>query len=314
MDCPSLTEMLGIRYPIVKGGMAWCSGAKLAASVSEAGGLGLIGGGSMEADLFQSQIQKARRLTSKPVGVNIPLSFRQAAELAEVAIDEKVSVVFISAGSPRRYTDRFKENGAKVFHVISTPEQAVKCEKVGVDGVVAEGFEAGGHNGREELTTMVLTAHAASLVKIPVLAAGGIASGRQMAAAMALGASGVQVGSRFALTAESSAHPDFKKFCLVAGADSTLVVLKKKIPVRMMRNTFRQRIIDAEARGASGEELLEILGAGRPRRGMFEGDLEEGVLEIGQVVGMIEDLPTCAEVVQRFVKEYEEARESLPEL
>jgi enoyl-[acyl-carrier protein] reductase II len=311
MGSNRIAALLGIRYPIVKGGMAWCSGAKLAAAVSEAGGLGLIGGGSMEADLFRQQIQKARALTRHPVGVNIPLSFRQSGELVEVALEEKVPAIFISAGSPRRYTSRFKDNGSKVFHVVSNPEQAVKCEKVGVDGVVAEGFEAGGHNGREELTTMVLTAHAASLVSIPILAAGGIASGRQMAAAMALGAEGVQIGSRFALTQESSAHPDFKNLCLECGADATLVVLKKKIPVRMIKNPFRDRLMEAEARGASGEELLQILGEGRPRRGMFEGDLEDGVLEIGQVAGMIHDLPTCAEVIERLVTEYEEARQSL---
>jgi len=305
-------ELLGIDYPIIQGGMAWCSGARLAAAVSAAGGLGLVGGGSMEPELFRQHIRKARTLTDRPVGVNIPLTFRQAPGLIQVALEERVPAVFISAGSPKRHTATFKDNGARVFHVVSTPEQAVKCQQAGVDGVVAEGFEAGGHNGREELTTMVLTAHAARLVDVPVLAAGGIATGRQLAAAFALGAEGVQLGTRFALTRESSAHENFKNFCLQAGSDATLVVLKKKIPVRMMNNPFRERIIAAEARGASGEELLEILGEGRPRRGMFEGDLTEGVLEIGQVTAMIEDLPSCAEVIERMMAEYEQARRSLP--
>jgi enoyl-[acyl-carrier protein] reductase II len=307
-----ITDMLGIRYPIIKGGMAWCSGAKLASAVSAAGGLGLIGGGSMDPDLFRNQIQKAAGLTDKPIGVNIPLSFKQSPDLVTVAKEEKVPVVFISAGSPKRYTSMFKDNGAKVFHVASTPEQAVKCEKAGVDGVVIEGYEAGGHNGREELTTMVLTAHAAKLLSVPLLAAGGIATGRQLLAALALGADGVQIGSRFAMTAESSAHQKFKDFCVAAKADATLVVLKKKIPVRMMDNPFRERIIEAEARGASGDELLEILGEGRPRQGMFEGDLTEGILEIGQVAGMLDDLPTCSEVIDKIIAEYESARRVLP--
>ncbi|RME30050.1 MAG: nitronate monooxygenase [Deltaproteobacteria bacterium] len=305
-------EILGIRYPIVQGGMAWCSGAKLAAAVSEAGGLGLVGGGSMNPDLFREHIRKARRLTGRPVGVNIPLTFKHSAQLVEVALEEKVPVVFISAGSPKRYTSTFKENGSVVFHVVSTPEQAVKCQQAGVDGVVAEGFEAGGHNGREELTTMVLVAQAARLVDIPVLAAGGIATGRHLAAALALGAEGVQVGTRFALTQESSAHPAFKQFCLAAGSDSTRLVLKKAIPVRMMKNPFFQKIVEAEDRGASREELLQILGEGRPRRGMFEGDIDDGVLEIGQVVAMIDDLPTCRQVIDSMMEEYELARKELP--
>jgi enoyl-[acyl-carrier protein] reductase II len=219
-----------------------------------------------------------------------------------------VPVVFISAGSPRKHTDRFKASGARVFHVVSTPDQAAKCEQAGVDGVVAEGFESGGHNGREELTTMVLTAQVARTVKIPVLAAGGIATGRQMLAAFALGAEGVQLGTRFALTRESSAHENFKKFCLQADWNATLLVLKKLIPVRMMRNPFFQKVIEAEQRGASREELLELIGEGRPRRGMFEGDLQDGILEIGQVTSLIDDLPSCAEVIERLVSEYEEAR------
>ncbi len=309
-----LCEMLGIRYPIVQGGMAWCSGAKLAAAVSEAGGLGLIGGGSMDSELFRRHIQKARTLTSHPVGVNIPLSFRQANDLVRVALEEKVPVVFISAGSPKRHTETFKRTGARVFHVVSTPEQAAKCQQVGVDGVVAEGFESGGHNGREELTTMVRVAHAARLVNIPLLAAGGIASGQQMAAALALGADGVQVGTRFALTQESAAPQAFKRYCLQAGSDSTLLVLKKLIPVRMVKNPFFEKVVEAEARGAGKEELLGLIGEGRPKRGMFEGDLEDGILEIGQVAAMIDDLPTCAEVIQRMVREYEEARLSLKPL
>ncbi|HUU00963.1 MAG TPA: nitronate monooxygenase [Myxococcota bacterium] len=314
MAAETIADLLGIRYPIIQGGMAWCSGAKLAAAVSVAGGLGVIGGGSMDADLFAGQIGKLRAATDKPFGVNIPLTFAQAPGLVEVAISERVPVVFTSAGSPKRHTARFKENGSIVLHVVSTPAQAQKCERAGVDGVVAEGFEAGGHLSHEELTTMVLVAQVATRVSIPVIAAGGIACGRQMAAALALGAAGVQIGTRFALTLESSAHPDFKRRCLEAGAAATLAVLKKLSPMRMLENPFREKLRVAEARGASGDELLAMLGEGRPQRGMFAGDLEEGVLEIGQAAGMIDDLPSCAEVIERLVTEYREARATLPDL
>lgn len=309
---PSLTSLLDIRYPIVAGGMAWCSGAKLAAAVSGAGGLGLIGGASMDAELFRHHIHKAARLTRAPVGVNIPLSFAHADDLVEVALEERVPVVFTSAGSPRRHTARLKETSALVFHVAPTPALARKSEAAGVDGVVVEGFEAGGHNAREELTTMVVVPQVVAAVTVPVLAAGGIGSGAQMAAAFALGAQGVQVGTRFALTTESSAHPAFKQRCLEAGPDCTMLVLKKIIPVRMMQNKVRDRICAAENRGADYEELSALIGRGRPEQGMFRGDLEEGILEIGQVAGMLDDLPAAGEVVQSLVVEYRQALKRLP--
>lgn len=309
---PAWTQMLGIRVPVVAGGMAWCSGARLAAAVSEAGGLGLIGGGSMDEELLRHHIRKARGLTSRPVGVNIPMTFRQSPGLVEVCLQEKVPVIFTSAGNPRRTTRTFKDAGARVFHVVSTPLQGVKAEQAGVDGVVVEGFEAGGHLAHEELTTMVLVPQVVDRVACPVLAAGGIATGRQMAAALALGAAGVQVGTRFALTEESAAHPAYKQLCLQAGFDGTRAVFKKNVPMRMLHNAFRDRISEAEERGASAEEMLALLGEGRPRRGMFEGDLDEGVLEIGQVAGMIRDLPPAAEVVRSLVAEYNTARAGLP--
>ena len=314
MAADTIASVLGTRYPIIQGGMAWCSGADLAAAVSRAGGLGVIGGGSMQPDLFAAQIAKLRAVCDKPFGVNIPLTFAQSPGLADVAFNEKVPVVITSAGSPAKYTRRFRDNGSIVLHVVSTPDQAQKCERAGVDGVVAEGFEAGGHLSHEELTTVVLTAAVVDRVSLPVVAAGGIANGRQMAAAMALGAAGVQIGTRFALTSESSAHPDYKQRCLAAGATETLAVLKKLTPMRMLENEFREKLRTAEAGGASTEELLALLGEGRPRRGMFEGDLEEGVLEIGQVAGMIDDLPSCAEVIERLVAEYQAARAALPSL
>jgi enoyl-[acyl-carrier protein] reductase II len=294
--------------------MAWCSGARLAAAVSAAGGVGLIGGASMDADLFRRQIRKARGLTKRKVGVNIPLTFHQAEALARVAIEEEVPIVFTSAGSPRRFTPAFKARGMRVFHVAPSPDLARKCEAAGVDGVVVEGFEAGGHNAHEELTTMVLVPQVTAAVTIPVLAAGGIGNGRQMAAAFALGASGVQIGTRFAMTQESSAHPAFKEYCAAAGPNCTRLVLKKNIPVRMMPNRLRSRIEAAEASGATREELLRILGRGRPEAGMFRGDIEEGMLEIGQVAGMLDDLPPVAAVFDRLLAEYEETRHSLPPL
>jgi len=309
-----LTGILGVRYPIVSGGMAWCSGARLAAAVSAAGGLGLIGGGSMDAELLRHHIRKARGLTGLPVGVNIPMTFRQTPELVEVCLDEQVPVIFTSAGNPRRYTRVFQDAGARVFHVVSTPAQAGKAEQAGVDGVVAEGFEAGGHLAHEELTTMVLVPEVAEKVSCPVLAAGGIATGRQMAAALALGAAGVQIGTRFALTEESAAHPAYKQLCLQAGYDSTRAVFKKNVPMRMLHNAFRDQISEAESRGASAEQMLALLGEGRPRRGMFEGDLDEGVLEIGQVTGMIQDLPPAAEVIRSLVAGYNHARADLSPL
>ena len=280
-----LTDLLGIEVPVIQGGMVWCAGARLAAAVSEAGGLGLIGSGSMEPELLRAQIRKARTLTARPFGVNVPLIHRHAAANLEVALAEGVRILFTSAGTPKKVVPRCKEAGATVFHVVSHPELARKCEQAGVDGVVAEGFEAGGHDGREELTTLALVPLVVDAVSVPVVAAGGIADGRGMAAALALGASGVQVGTVFLATPESSAHPAFKQAIVDAPPEATRLVLKKAIPVRLLANPLRARIEEAEARGAGLEELLNLIGEGRPRRGMRDGDLDEGELEVGMGLG-----------------------------
>lgn len=298
-----LTELLGIRHPVVQAGMIWNSGWRLASAVSEAGGLGLIGSGSMDAELLRTHIRKARAATTETFGVNIPLLYRHAEEQVRVCLEEGVGVVFSSAGSPKKIVPALKAGGARVFHVVSTPDLARKCEEVGVDGVVAEGFEAGGHNGRDELTTMVLVPLVREAVRLPVLAAGGIATGAQMAAALALGADGVQVGSRFLATQEGSGHPAFKEAVVRAGATDTFLALKSVVPVRLLRNPFREEVAAAEARGASREELEALLGRGRARLGMFEGNLEEGELEVGQVAGLIRDLPPAGDVLARMVRE-----------
>jgi len=310
----SFTRLLDLRLPVVQGGMVWCAGARLAAAVSEAGGLGLIGAGSMDADLLRRHIHKARTLTQRPFGVNVPLLFRHAEALLEVALEEGVRVFFTSAGSPRKVVPRLKAAGAVVFHVVSHPDLARKCHDAGVDGVVAEGFEAGGHDGREELTTLALLPLVVDAVPLPVLAAGGIVDGRGLAAALALGAAGVQMGTRFVACRESSAHPAFQQAVIDSPCDATRLVLKRGIPVRLLRNALRERIEAAEARSAPLEELLSILGQGRARLGMFEGDLEEGELEIGMGLGAIRDLPSAAEILTRLRSEYERARVSLPAL
>lgn len=307
-----LKKLLGIRLPIIQGGMVWVSGAKLAAAVSEAGGLGLIGAGSMQPELLKQQLQKAKSLSSKPVGVNLPLLYAKAREQIDVALSEGVRVFFTSAGSPKTYTPYLKEQGAVVVHVTSSPELAKKCEDAGVDAVVAEGFEAGGHNGRDEITTMALLPQAVDAVAIPVIAAGGIADGRGIAAALALGAAGVQIGTRFAATVESSAHDNFKQAILRAQPGSTMLAMKKLVPVRLLRNRFYEKVAAAEERGASKEELAELLGKGRARQGMLLGDLEEGELEIGQAAAMVHDIPTTKDLVQRLVREYELAVAALP--
>ncbi len=307
-----LTEMLGVRLPIVQGGMIWCSGAKLAAAVSNAGGLGLIGSGSMQPELLRRHLRSARRRTGRPFGVNVPLLFQHAAAAIEVALEEGVRIFFTSAGSPRKVVPRLKEAGAVVFHVVSHPKLAVKCQAAGVDGVVAEGFEAGGHDGREELTTLALVPLVAQAVDLPVVAAGGISGGREMAAALALGAAGVQLGTRFIASHESSAHPSFKQRIVEAGCDATRLVLKRGIPVRLMRNEFRDRLTEAEQRGASLDDLLALLGTGRPRAGMFEGDLSEGELEAGMGLGRIDSVQPVATIIERMLTEYDEALAGLP--
>lgn len=307
MENNRVANLFGIRYPVVSGGMVWCSGWRLAAAVSEAGGLGLIGSGSMTPELLREHIRKCRNATDKPFGVNVPLMYRYAEQIMRVIADEGVPVVFTSAGNPKTWTGFLHDAGCKVAHVVSSSRFALKSRDAGVDAVVAEGFEAGGHNGREESTTMVLVPQVRSAIDIPLIAAGGIASGEGMAAAFALGAEGVQMGTRFALTQESSASDAFKRLCIGLDEGGTMLALKKLSPTRLIRNDFYDRVAEAESRGATAEELGELLGRGRSRLGIFEGDLSEGELEIGQIASFISDLPTAGEVVGRVVGEYEKA-------
>lgn len=305
MENNRVANLFGIRYPVVSGGMVWCSGWRLAAAVSEAGGLGLIGSGSMTPELLREHIRKCRSATDKPFGVNVPLMYGYAEQIMHVIADEGVPVVFTSAGNPKTWTGFLHDAGCKVAHVVSSSRFALKSRDAGVDAVVAEGFEAGGHNGREESTTMVLVPQVRSAIEIPLIAAGGIASGEGMAAAFALGAEGVQMGTRFALTQESSASDAFKRLCIGLDEGGTMLALKKLSPTRLIRNDFYDRVAEAESRGATAEELGELLGRGRSRLGIFEGDLSEGELEIGQIASFIRDLPTAGEVVGRVVGEYE---------
>jgi enoyl-[acyl-carrier protein] reductase II len=304
--------LLGIEHPIIQAGMVYNSGARLAAAAANAGCLGLIGAGSMRPDLFREQIHKARTLTDRSFGVNLPLIYPHIQECLDIALAEEIRIIFTSAGSPRRIAPLLKKEGRLSVHVVAHPDLARKCEEAGCDAVVCEGFEAGGHNGREEITTMVLVPECVAAVDIPVIAAGGIATGAQLAAALALGAEGVQIGSRFAITRESSGHAAFKRAVVEAGAGDTQLVLKPLVPVRLLRNAFREKVMELEARGAAREELAELLGQGRARRGMLEGDLEEGELEIGQVSGLIDDVPTVAEVVAKLLSGYDEAVARLP--
>ena len=307
MENNRIANLFGIRYPVVSGGMVWCSGWRLAAAVSEAGGLGLIGSGSMTPELLREHIRKCRNATDKPFGVNVPLMYRYAEQIMHVIADEGVPVVFTSAGNPKTWTGFLHDAGCKVAHVVSSSRFALKSRDAGVDAVVAEGFEAGGHNGREESTTMVLVPQVRGAIDIPLIAAGGIASGEGMAAAFALGAEGVQMGTRFALTQESSASDAFKRLCIGLDEGGTMLALKKLSPTRLIRNDFYDRVAEAESRGATAEELGELLGRGRSRLGIFEGDLSEGELEIGQIASFIRDLPTAGEVVGRIVGEYGKA-------
>ncbi len=308
-----ITKLFSIKYPIIQGGMVWCSGWKLASAVSNNGGLGLIGSGSMHPEILLEHIQKTKKATDKPFGVNVPLLYPQIEEIMKVIAAEKVPIVFTSAGSPKKWTGWLKERGIVVAHVVSSAVFAAKCEEAGVDAIVAEGFEAGGHNGREETTTISLIPTVRKAITLPLLAAGGIGSGRAMLAAMALGADGVQIGSRFALTQESSAHENFKQLVAGLGEGGTKLALKKLAPVRLVKNEFFNRVNEAESRGADSEELKMLLSKGRAKRGMFEGDMEEGELEIGQVSAQFEDIPSVAELMNRIVSEYEQVRRELVE-
>ncbi len=307
-----LTDLLGIRYPIVQAGMIWVSGGKLAAAVSNAGGLGLVGAGSMRPDTFREQVRKAKRLTDRPLGVNMPLFYKYSEEWVAIALEEGVDIFFMSGGSPAKYTPMLKERGCKVVQVVGTAKHARKSEAAGCDAVVAEGFEAGGHNSPEETTTMVLVPQVVDAVSIPVIAAGGIGDGRALAASLALGASGVQVGTRFAATTESSAHQAFKEAIVSAEEGQTRLLLKKVIPVRLLLNPFARQVMEAEASGASKEDLAELLGSGRARRAIHEGNLAEGEIEVGQVSGLIRDIRPAGDVIRAMLTEYEAAVKRLP--
>lgn len=306
-----ITELFNIKYPIIQAGMVWCSGWKLATAVSNHGGLGLIGSGSMHPETLLEHIQKTKKATDKPYGVNVPLMYPQVEDIMEIIASEKVPVVFTSAGSPKKWTSWLQQRGIQVVHVISSSYFATKCEEAGVDAIVAEGFEAGGHNGREETTTMTLIPMVRKATSLPLMAAGGIGTGRGMLAAMALGADGVQIGSRFAISKESSAHENFKKMVAELGEGTTKLSLKKLAPVRLIKNEFFNKVSEAELRGADAEELKQLLGRGRAKKGMFEGDLEEGELEIGQVVSQLTDIPTVAEIMTSLIAEYEQVRKEL---
>ena len=299
-----INSLFGIKYPIIAGGMVWCSGWRLASAVSNAGGLGLIGAGSMHPETLREHIEKCREATDKPFGVNIPLMYPQIEELMHLVVDEGVKIVFTSAGNPKTWTPFLKEYGITVAHVVSSSKFARKCEEAGVDAIVCEGFEAGGHNGREETTTLCLVPAVRRATTLPLMAAGGIGTGAGILAAMALGAEGVQIGTRFALTRESSAHEGFKQYCLNLNEGDTKLLLKKLSPTRLVKNDFYNRVEEAEARGASVEEMRELLGKGRAKQGIFEGDLSNGELEIGQIASLFREEKSVAEVMEELVAEY----------
>jgi len=302
-----VTRLFKIDYPIVQAGMIWSSGWKLASAVSNAGGLGLIGSGSMYPDVLREHVRKCRQATSRPFGVNIPLLYPDIDKHIAVVIEEKVPIIFTSAGNPRTWTNVLKQNGSIVVHVVSSSRFALKAEEAGCDAVVAEGFEAGGHNGREETTSMILVPAVCRAVKIPVISAGGIATGRQMFAAMVLGAEGVQIGSRFVASEEASSHSKFKEAVVSAREGDTALTLKQLTPVRLIRNKFYSEVQDAEWRGATTDELKALLGRARAKKGMFEGDLDEGELEIGQASALIDDILPAKKIVESLWKEFNDA-------
>jgi len=303
-----ITELFNIQYPIIQAGMIWNSGWKLASAVSNAGGLGLLGAGSMYPEVLREHIQKCKKATDKPFGVNVPMLYPNIEEIIKIIIDEGVKIVFTSAGNPKTHTSRLKENGITVVHVVSSVKFAIKAQEAGVDAVVAEGFEAGGHNGREETTTFTLIPMVKEKLTIPLLAAGGIANGRGMLAAMVLGADGVQVGSRFVASEESSAHQAFKKMVIAAQDGDTLLTLKELAPVRLLKNKFYKDLMELYKTSPTKEDLLNLLGRARAKKGMFEGDLEEGELEIGQISGLIHAIKPAGDIVKEMVLEYEAAK------
>jgi enoyl-[acyl-carrier protein] reductase II len=310
----NITQLFGISYPIIQGGMIWNSGYKLASAVSNAGGLGLIGAGSMYPEVLREHIQKCKKATSKPFGVNVPMLYPNIEEIMQIIVEEGVKIVFTSAGNPKTWTSFLKENGIIVVHVVSSSKFALKAQEAGVDAVVAEGFEAGGHNGREETTTLTLIPMVRENISIPLIAAGGIATGKGMLAAMVLGADGVQMGSRFAASIESSAHIDFKKTIIETQEGETLVTLKELAPVRLIKNKFFNDIQEAYANCASVEDLKTLLGRARAKKGMFEGDLVEGELEIGQIAGLIHDILPVEIIISNVISEFNSAKGSVNEI
>ncbi len=300
----TITKLFNIKYPIIQGGMIWVSGWKLASAVSNAGGLGLIGAGSMYPEVLREHIQKCKKATDKPFGVNVPMLYPQIEEIMNIIVEEGVKIVFTSAGNPKTWTSFLKERGITVVHVVSSVKFALKAESAGVDAVVCEGFEAGGHNGREETTTFTLIPMVKEQVKIPVIAAGGIGTGRGMLAALVLGADGVQIGSRFAATLESSAHINFKNTIVDVKDGDTHLTLKELAPVRLVKNKFYQEIQELYLQNPSKEKLKELLGRARAKKGMFEGDLEEGELEIGQIAGLIHEIKPAKEILEALIEEF----------
>ena len=304
MKANRVTELFGIEYPVIAGGMVWCSGWRLAAAVSNAGGLGLLGAGSMHPETLIEHIDKMNAATTKPWGINVPLMYPEIEKLMDIIIEKGVKIVFTSAGSPKKFTARLHEAGIKVAHVVSSSKFAKKCEEAGVDAVVAEGFEAGGHNGREETTTMALIPQVREAISLPLIAAGGIGSGKAMLAAMALGAEGVQIGTLFAVSEESSASDAFKQMCVNLGEDGTMLALKKISPTRLIKNELYAKIAEAESRGAEADELRELLGKAASKRGIFEGDLENGELEIGQIASAIKEVQPVSTIMKNLIDDF----------
>ncbi|MEX2657298.1 MAG: nitronate monooxygenase [Balneolales bacterium] len=309
-----ICTLFDIRYPIIQAGMVWCSGWKLASAVSNCGGLGLIGSGSMTPDVLHHHIRQCKAHTDRPFGVNVPLINRGIERVMEIIVEEKVPIVFTSAGNPAIWTSRLKDHGLIVSHVVPNVSLAVKCEKNGVDAVVCEGFEAGGHNGKDEITSMCLIPQVVRSINVPVIAAGGIGSGHGMAAALALGAEGVQIGSRFAVTRESSAHPAFKQAAVEAHDNATVLTLKQVTPVRIIKNAFYNRVLEFERKCAGRRELIALLGKSRAKKGIFEGDLEQGELEIGQITGMFDNIPAVADLFDTLIEEFRESVNRLGQL
>lgn len=306
-----ICQLFGIQYPVIQGGMVWCSGWRLASAVSNAGGLGLIGAGSMHPEVLREHIRKCQSTTDKPFGVNVPLMYPEIDALMNILVEEGVKIVFTSAGNPKTWTGFLKGHGIKVAHVVSSSKFAVKCEQAGVDAIVAEGFDAGGHTGRDETTTLCLIPAVRRATTLPLIAAGGIGTGNAMLATFALGAEGVQIGTRFALTEESSAHENFKQLCLNLNEGDTKLLLKKLSPTRLVKGEFTTAVEEAEARGASAEEMKELLGKGRSKKGIFEGNLQEGELEIGQVASLFREMQTVSEVMKEIMEDFRKGMEKI---